>query len=236
MEETRQIPPLRMLLMASILSLLASCSGGFGGGRLPGVVYSTLPELVDPNERYVFYIHGKIIEDQGRGAVSEDFGPYEVDPILQYLAEAGFAVIGEFRTGPTDVDAYSDRVLMQIHTLLDAGVAPEKLTIIGFSKGGYITLLSSSKLADARLNYVAIGICVDEINNDPRLRPEGRILSIYEESDEFGSSCQRLIERSPGVKDFTEIVLKTGKRHGAFYRADPTWLDPVVSWIYEAGD
>jgi pimeloyl-ACP methyl ester carboxylesterase len=226
----------KLLLLACTLAVLVSCTLVGDQESYPGEIFAALPETVDPHGRYVFYIHGKIIEDQGLGAVSEEFGPYEVDQILKYIADAGYDVIGEIRSRPTDVDAYSTRVAAQMNALLDAGLKPENLTVVGFSKGAFITLLLSTKLANSRMNFVVMGICSDEVNADPGLRPTGRILSIYEESDEFGSSCKRLVDRSPGVADFTEIALNTGKRHGAFYTADPAWMSPMVSWFNGADD
>jgi hypothetical protein len=57
------------------------------------------------------------------------------------------------------------------------------------------------------------------------------VLSIYETSDDLGRSCRSLAEASTSVSSFEEIALSTGRQHGAFYAADPAWLDPVIEWI-----
>lgn len=195
-------------------------------------VRSSLPENIDPNEKYVFYLHGKIIEDEGADAVSPQYGPYEFDEILSYLADAGFIVISEVRASQTDVDAYADLVVSQVESLLAEGVPGDNITIVGFSKGGAIAIVTSSKLSNPDLNFVLLGICGDWINENA-LALSGKILSFYERSDELGSTCSPLINRSPEVIEFTEIELTTGKQHGAFYSADPLWLDPLISWIFE---
>lgn len=37
------------------------------------------PDSIDSTKRYLFYLHGKIIEDLGMPAVSPDFGEYEYE-------------------------------------------------------------------------------------------------------------------------------------------------------------
>ena len=196
---------------------------------------SSVPDAIDPRGRYLFYIHGRIIEEEGIDAVSPQFGLYEFTSILTYLEEAGFNIIGEVRSGPTDVDRYADRVVWQVEELLNEGVPGEHIAIVGFSKGAYITMLVSSKLAKPEMNFVLIAICNEETITSPDITLAGRILSLYETSDEYGSSCRRLLEKSPDVVEFEEIKFETGKQHGAFYSADPMWLDPMIAWI-KAGD
>jgi hypothetical protein len=221
------------------LILLAACQSEVPGPRVTesptsapqGAVMYSVPESIDPNGKYVFYIHGKIMEEEGVDAVSPQFGFYAFTNILAYLAQAGFTTIGEVRSGPTDVELYANLVTSQVKGLLKEGVPGENVTIVGFSKGGYITMLVSSKLAKPEINFVLIGICTEETIASPDISLAGRILSLYETSDEYGSSCRPLLDRSPGVMEFEEIIFETGKQHGAFYSADPLWLDPVISWI-----
>jgi hypothetical protein len=193
----------------------------------------SFPDIVKPEGRYLIYLHGKIIENEGVYAISPEFGPYEYVEILKYFADAGFNVISEVRSANTDDYAYSDRVVTQINSLLEQGVPGENITVVGFSKGGAIAIATSSKLRNPDANFVLIAICGDEINKTPRFSLAGRILSLYEESDEYGSSCKPLAERSSNVTGFEEIEFTTGLRHGAFYTADPIWLEPLISWLNE---
>ena len=132
------------------------------------------------------------------------------------------------------MDRYAKRVSEQVNTLIAEGVPSENITIVGFSKGAYITMLTSARLSNPDLNFVLIAICVDEIIANPSVLLTGRILSLYETSDEYGSSCKPLANRSPEVTDFEEIEFDTGKQHGAFYSADSVWLDPLIAWIVES--
>jgi hypothetical protein len=198
-------------------------------------VTTSIPDVIDPNARFVFYIHGKIIESQGVDPVSPQFGLYEFTDILNYLGESGFTTIGDVRSGPTDVDTYSNYVVWQIESLLTAGVPEENITVIGFSKGGYITMLVSSKLGKTKVNFVIIAICNEETIASSDLSLGGRILSLYELSDEYGSSCSPLLDKSPHIVEFGEVQFETGKEHGAFYTADPIWLDLMIQWINDSG-
>lgn len=37
------------------------------------------------NKRYIYYLHGRIIEIQGKDAISEHYGKYEFDSIVTAL-------------------------------------------------------------------------------------------------------------------------------------------------------
>ena len=56
-----------------------------------------VPERPDPASRYLFYLHGRIVEDQGVNAVSPEYGRYRYSTILQRLAGHGFVVVSEAR-------------------------------------------------------------------------------------------------------------------------------------------
>ena len=62
-----------------------------------GVVLTDLPEQIDPNPRYLFYLHGYIVESQNTRPVHPEFGPYEYAQILNTFKESGFVVISEAR-------------------------------------------------------------------------------------------------------------------------------------------
>jgi len=39
--------------------------------------------------RYIFYLHGRIVEVQGANALSQQYGKYEYDSIIQALKDMG---------------------------------------------------------------------------------------------------------------------------------------------------
>src|SRR4051794_40071416 len=87
--------------------------------------------------RYVIYLHGKIVETQGiRRPTDPQFGVYEYDAILDSLRHAGFVVISDQRPPKADSDSSAAHVVRQVDSLIQRGVPPRDITVIGFSKGG----------------------------------------------------------------------------------------------------
>ncbi|MCB1037509.1 MAG: alpha/beta hydrolase [Acidobacteria bacterium] len=183
---------------------------------------------IDPGARYLFYLHGRIIEDEGERPTSPAFGVYEYRKILEQLSAAGFVVISEARASGTDVQEYAGRVLEQIRRLGGAGVPPGAISVVGFSKGSGIVQWVSDRLAEEEVSFVLLGSCGGP--PDPRIHLTGRVLAVREESDEISGSCAKLFSQSRGVTASEEIVISTGKRHGAFYEPREEWLRPTLAW------
>lgn len=201
----------------------------------PGAVHKDVPRQVDTKARYVVFLHGRIVEDKGPRPTHEQFGVYEYRQILDRLAAEGFQVISEARPQGTDIERYAAKVASQVQKLLRAGVPPERVSVVGFSKGGGIAILTSSLLRNDRVNFVFLAACGDWIFEQTRVRPSGRVLSIYEVSDRLGVSCKPLFDRgTPGMRK-KEIRIQTGKEHGAFFQPRPEWLRPLVEWLRGAG-
>jgi hypothetical protein len=193
------------------------------------MVVPRAPERPDASGRYLFYLHGRIIEDQGADAVSPDYGRYEYSAIVQQLAGKGFTVISEVRAPNTDPEVYADAVVRQIQHLLASGVQPANVAVIGASKGAVIAMLISSRLTTA-IRYVLMANCNQFIFKTFSLSLHGAVLSIYEASDELGQTCSPLFDRSPSLGTRREIRLATGLRHGFIYRPLEAWLAPAVAW------
>ncbi|MEG3193874.1 hypothetical protein SNE32_16765, partial [Lysobacter sp. D1-1-M9] len=51
---------------------------------------------------HIVYLHGKIVQQQGRNAVSPEYGPYEFDEIVEALGEGGARVHAPIRMGESD--------------------------------------------------------------------------------------------------------------------------------------
>ncbi|HST20125.1 MAG TPA: hypothetical protein VLR90_03350, partial [Blastocatellia bacterium] len=115
-----------------------------GNGR--GALWRDTPQPIDTSAKYLFYLHGRIIEEEGINAVSQVFGAYEYEQILQTFVDKSFIVISEPRPKGTDVQQYAAKVVGQINILVQAGVPPQKITVVGASKGGSIAVATSSQL------------------------------------------------------------------------------------------
>jgi hypothetical protein len=196
----------------------------------PGRVVQNVPAETSADERYLFYLHGQIVEDQGVRPVHPEFGVYEYEAVLASLARAGFLVISEARGPGTDGEAYAAKVAQQVGALLAGGAPPEQISIVGFSKGGGIAVLVAGLLHNEKVNFVFLGTCVQWIRNWPELDLRGRVLSIYEASDPIAGSCGGVLSASVIEPEFKELRLEVGGGHGAFYRPLSEWRDPVVAW------
>lgn len=193
------------------------------------------PDLIDPDQRYLFYLHGKIIEDQGLPAVSSVFGEYEFEAILEKLSGYGFVVISERRPQDTDGVNYARKVADQAATLIAAGVPAKNITILGASKGGAIALFASHFLEFEELNYVLMAICHPDYVADliqDQIFLHGNVLSIYDSSDDYAGSCQDLFSFSngKGIARYEEIELNIGIGHGILYQPLEAWIQPVIQW------
>jgi len=194
------------------------------------------PNLIDPTKRYVFYLHGRIIEDQGIPAVSPEFGEYRYEDILKTLQSYGFAVISEQRPKNADGLEYAQRTAQQITELLTAGVPPGSITVVGASKGAAMAVVTSDLVNNPNVNYVLLGTChptLVEAWIQGGLILSGNVLSIYDfADDEYSGSCEELfnLAEGKGLNHHDELVLQVGTGHGILYQPLPEWVLPTVKW------
>ncbi len=198
------------------------------------------PGTIDPAKRYLFYLHGKIIEDQGLPAVSDVYGEYEYDAILERLQSQGFVVISEQRPKNSDVEIYARKTVEQINLLLAANVPPDQITVVGASKGAYIAAFVSNTLENSQMNFVLLGGCNSEMTGmlkQGQMYLYGNILAIYDSVDELAGSCQEMFSFSTGegIGQYDEIVLNVGTGHGLLYKPLDEWIIPTVEWARGEG-
>ena len=179
----------------------------------------------------IFYLHGRIIEEEGPRPVHERFGLYDYPAIVEALAADGALIISEVRESGTKAHEYAQIVVDQIEELIAKGNAPESITVVGFSKGGSIAIYASMLLDHPDVNFVIIAACADWVSSYPELIVSGNVFSIYEESDALAGSCASLAKRNEELSSFSELAVSTGKEHGAFYLPAAEWVDPLLSWV-----
>lgn len=198
------------------------------GSPGPGHVHAEVPASPDTKARWLLYLHGRIVEMQGREARSPDFGPYRYDAILEAMAGRGFEVVSEVRP-PTTGPGYAKRVAEQVGRLREAGVPAERITVVGASKGGLLALGAAAEIAHPGVSYVVLAGCgPDSVALGPRLR--GRVLSVHDEGDRFSPSCRDTFAAAPLLSASRELVTRLGLDHGLLYSPRPEWLDPAVAW------
>jgi hypothetical protein len=194
------------------------------------------PTQIDPTKRYLFYLHGKILEDQGLPAISPEFGEYQYQEILSVLESYGFAVISEQRPKNADGWEYAQRTARQVAELLTTGVPPGSITVVGASKGASIATVASALVGNPEVNYILLGSChptlIDEWKQEG-LTLSGNVLAIYDFADEkYSGSCEELFDLSEGkgLSRHDELVLHVGTGHGILYKPLPEWVLPTVRW------
>ena len=212
-------------LLAPIILLVLFCMETFA---LAGTdILTEIPEDPKPDSRFVFYLHGKIIEDRGRLPEHPRFGAYEYDAILGALIARDYVVLSEQREPRTKIAPYGARIAEQIEALLAKGVPADRITVVGFSKGGKIALSVSARL-EAPIRYVLLASCP---RRGTTFSAHGRVLAIREASDLSVGSCKPLFDRSKQLQEHSELVVEMGGEHGAFYKPNEAWLGPTVEWI-----
>jgi len=194
------------------------------------------PSSIDPAKRYMFYLHGKIMEEQGIPAVSPEFGEYRYEDILRTLQSYGFMVISEQRPKNADGWEYAQRTAKQVDKLLTAGVPPGSITVVGASKGAAIATVASDLVNNPKVNYVLLGTCHPTLVAEWKqggLILSGNVLAIYDfEDDEYSGSCEELfsLAEGKGLNHHDELVLQIGTGHGILYQPLSEWVLPTVKW------
>ena len=179
----------------------------------------------------IVYLHGRIIEEEGVTPIHPTYGLYDYPAILAEFELRWANVISEVRPSGTNVIEYAREAVLSIETLLEDGVSPDKIVVVGFSKGGVISIFMSSLLDQPEIRYVIMAACSDWLDAYPELQLPGHVLSVYEKSDETAGSCRSFADRSDALGSFQEIQIATGAEHGAFYLPRSEWVMPVFDWI-----
>lgn len=186
----------------------------------------------NPDQAYIFFLHNKFIEENDLNVAHPEYGKAEYNEIINSFKASNFIVFSEKRKKDTNAADYAEKVVKQIKGLLKKGVKPNKITVIGTSKGGYIAQYVSTYLANPDVNFVFIGCFrTIDITEIPDINFCGNILTIYEKSDIYGVSAIKRKETSKlKVNHFKEIELNTNLKHGFLYKALDEWIVPAKKW------
>lgn len=193
----------------------------------------------DVSAKYLIYLHGEIVETQGKNAVSKRYGVYRYDDLVKYFEDRGLTVIEEVR-GPVNPNRYADRVAGEVRGLMARGVPAANITVAGFSKGGYIALLAASSLNLPDARFVVLAGCgrgrtatpyQQFLKHKRGARLAGRLLSVYAAGDLEAGSCAQACgqHQGPGLR-FNELPLRSNRGHGLFYVPLPQWAEPVAAF------
>tara|TARA_A100000171_G_scaffold43576_1_gene45709 strand:- start:851 stop:1495 length:645 start_codon:yes stop_codon:yes gene_type:complete len=184
------------------------------------------------DDRFIFFLHNRFLEEHELNEEHPEYGRTEYKEILAEFKKSGLQVISEQRNGTINARAYAIGIVNQIDSLIKTGVAPQKITVVGTSKGGYIAQYVSTLATNENLNFVFIASFRDnDIQNIPEINYCGAILTIYEKSDPFGvSALERKNTSGCNIKHFKEIELNTGMGHGFLFKPLKEWIQPTLKW------
>ena len=189
-----------------------------------------MPSNIDRSIRYFFFLHNYYVETQGPNGACKYYD------ILQTFADSGFKVISEVRSGEIVPSEYAKKIVQQVKRLLDAGVAPEHITIAGHSKGGVIAICVASQLENPKIRYIIMagcGIKTLEPDYPDFTGLKGNFLSVYASSDSIASSCNELFSKANKEISNKEVKLESEKGHKLFFAPEDIWIEPVMVWIEE---
>ncbi len=196
----------------------------------PGQILRAAPTQAEPTADYLFFLHAKIVEDQGLRPTSPKYGVYEYEEILNVFRDHGFVVISEVRPKDTAPEPYAAQLIEQINVLLQAGVPPQRITVLGASKGAVLAMLVSSQLRNKRVNFIIMGNCNDWVRQNFKIDLHGNVLSIYDSNDEFGQSCEPFFAQATGLNRSREVKLEIGTGHGILFKPLQEWVAPAIEW------
>ena len=187
------------------------------------------------DDRYIFFLHNRFLEEHALDELHPEFGKTEYLEILAEFEANGFKVISEKRNGNVNAREYAAGIIAQIDSLINNGIEPSKVTVVGTSKGGYIAQYVSTLANNPDLNFVFIASFRNsDIEQMPEINFCGNILTIYEKSDPFGvSALERKKTSTCEIKHFKEIELNTGMSHGFLFKPIKEWIEPTTMWAKE---
>ena len=194
-------------------------------------IHHHVPANLDSSKRYLFYLHGLIVEEAGIRPKSEEHGYYEYQLILEELSREGFIIISEPREKGTQIKPYAESIVSQIKTLLANKVSPGNITIVGASKGGIISAYVSTILQEEKINFVFLAGLFEKCLVDENLKLYGNVLSIHDRADKLSMTPALYFQRSEGLGKFKKVVLSLDIGHGLIYRPYREWIDPMLEWL-----
>ncbi len=183
--------------------------------------------------QHLFYSHGAIVEGDDPRPEHPRHGVYDFPAIVEALQAPGRVVHARHRPAGQSIAEHARVLANEVKVLLDRGVPADNVVLMGFSRGGVITLKASELLQQPRLRLILMASCFPGLGKR-NLQPVGRLYSIYETSDGVGG-CAPLLQRWPDLQHVDERAIATGLGHGAFYRPRAAWMDIVRGWLDNTG-
>ena len=192
------------------------------------LVFSSVPAEVLPNKKYVFYLVGDLHH--------MEYENYKA--IVTKFTEKGYVVIANPIQNASYNANYINAIVEEVKSLLNQGVVPANITLLGFSSGGIATIKISALLQNPDINYIIVGGCPKPENrfafkDDNIVAPVGRFLNIYDRDDEYFGRFTPVFKNikgsAPRVVQEKRIV--SGKGHNFGLEPLNLWVNPALQFI-----
>ncbi|MCW8092087.1 alpha/beta hydrolase [Alteromonas sp. ASW11-130] len=203
----------------------------FNSSSYGGEIFESFPKNIKSSDSYVFYSHGFIVEGTDPTPIHERWGKYNFPAVKKGLADPSYHLIATHRPAKTHPFQYAEQLSKQVNQLLKNGVPASNISLVGFSRGGFITAITSSNLKNMDINFVILAACTSSLAKREEIAIYGHLFSVYETSDSVGSCDDVVARRRDTVSSYEEISISTGKEHGAFFLPRNEWIVPVKSWL-----
>ncbi len=217
--------------VTEVVGALAVAASLLFASGAAGAADRAFPDSIDPSKRYLFYMHGNIVEKIGP---HKQYRYYE---IIDQLERGGLVVIGEARAD-TKMAEFAAMVAGQVRRLLAAGVPPGNITVAGHSKGGLMSLMVAGMIGDPGVRYGALAACglpgtkfskayrmfIDGMAADMK----GVFFVMWEKSDVEAGGCDEAMTTAGAA--FQNKILTVGGGHELFYRPEESWIEPLVEF------
>ena len=188
-------------------------------------------EMTAGAAHHMIYLHGETVEDMGARASHPEPGVYRYQEILDAWTARGFTVHAEVRPTNADQAEWARITASQIRDILGLGVPPQRITEIGFGKGGAIAVLASTLLDNDDVCYVLLATCGDAISDlPPGQAAHGHVLSIRDVDDDMTRKCTDLRDRLARSASLSEVAITSGDGRGVFYGPRPEWMKLAITW------
>lgn len=213
---------MRITLFLLWIFLLSACSTS--SHRL-----FVVPQKPAKDKQYLFYFHEAKLED----LAPDDKLVKNYEKMITLLTQQGFTVFSEHRD-IVIIEAYARKISAQIERLLNRGVVPSNITVVGYSKGSLIAQSVASNLQNPDINYVFLAGCSNKFPLQ-KVSLKGHILSIIDSNDYSYFSCKKSISHNKTGLKFKEIKLSSGLGHSVFRvpreKYTKLWQTPMKEWL-----
>jgi hypothetical protein len=199
-------------------------------------VATSVPEDIDANLRYVFYLPDEVVTPENPQPRHPDYGEYQYAEIVNQFVAAGFAVITQPRETTAHPYLVATNIAGQVRRLADAGVPASHIGIVGAGQGAVIAITAVSKLGDSDLQIVLLSACTSPFIEYWKKENEllsGNVLSFYVSGSTRRGPCLPYLEYcgKGRVKERREIALPESIGEGYFYKGIGAWMLPAMAWL-----